>query len=68
MNHKQRVIKNYERINRLLLHANNLIPLPLDNDESDDWDFIKWCNKCAIESLEMAITHIEHMGDKEVEL
>jgi hypothetical protein len=64
MNHKQRVIKNYERINRLLLHANNLIPLPLDKSESDDWDFIKWCNKCAIESLEMAITHIEHMEDE----
>jgi hypothetical protein len=40
------------------------IPTPLEDEESD-WDFIKWCNKCAIESLDMAITHIEHMGDED---
>jgi hypothetical protein len=64
MDTEQNIIEQCRHIIHQLIVMGTSIPTPLEYEESD-WDFIKWCNKCAIESLDMAITHIEHMGDED---
>ena len=59
-----KLIEGYRNIIMQIIHMGNLIPVPVD-DKDLTWEFVRWNNRCAIESLESAIIYITELRDSE---
>lgn len=59
-----KLIEGYRNIIMQIIHVGNLIPVPVD-DKDLTWEFARWSNRCAIESLESAIIYITELRDSE---